>query len=342
MLPSVSIIVPMYNTSAYLKECVESIRAQTLSNIEIILIDDGSLDECGSIAEDYKTIDSRIKVIHRENGGLGAARNTGIDNSTGQYIGFVDSDDWVDKEMFGSLYSAAVSNNADVVLTGLKRVAFGNVIERYRNPHAGIVFHDDNVFEIRKEFYGSAPNQTRALVTPSVCCSVFRKDMLDRYGTRFTTQKSEDSLFNLEAYQHVTCAACVDGSPYNYRNDLQPSITNSFDDTMLDLFEQRFRAQEALIQYERTENRSECVYRTKKWGIDVARTLITRVANFAGAEKRIELVKMICQQQFVLDSIEGFPHACLPVRQRVFYHAIKNRNVRVLLFLVKMRKAMRH
>ena len=101
--PSLSIVVPVYNTEKYLKQCVDSLTSQTLNEIEIILVDDGSTDGSGAICDEYAAKDSRIKVIHKENGGLGFARNSGLEMAQGEFVGFVDSDDWVDLDFFEKL-----------------------------------------------------------------------------------------------------------------------------------------------------------------------------------------------------------------------------------------------
>ena len=93
----ISIIIPVYNVEKYLKECVDSVRKQTYKNLEIILIDDGSKDNSGKLCDELAKEDNRIKVIHKENGGLSDARNVGIENATGEYIQFIDSDDFVEK-----------------------------------------------------------------------------------------------------------------------------------------------------------------------------------------------------------------------------------------------------
>lgn len=100
----ISIIVPIYNVDAYLKRCVDSILNQTYRNLEIILVDDGSTDNCGIICDNYAKIDHRIKVIHQKNGGLSAARNTGLSVCRGMYVGFVDSDDFIHPDMYNRLY----------------------------------------------------------------------------------------------------------------------------------------------------------------------------------------------------------------------------------------------
>ena len=106
MEPLISVIVPVYKVEQYLDECVQSIRNQTYTNLEIILVDDGSPDRCPEMCDEYARQDSRIKVIHKPNGGLSSARNAGLDIATGEYVGFVDSDDIVKPNMYETLLSA--------------------------------------------------------------------------------------------------------------------------------------------------------------------------------------------------------------------------------------------
>jgi len=115
MNPLISIIVPIYNVEHYLPTCIRSILQQTYSNLEIILIDDGSPDKCGAICEQYKKQDRRVKVIHKKNGGLSSARNAGLDICKGEYISFIDSDDFVSPLFIEMFYNAAVELNADIV-----------------------------------------------------------------------------------------------------------------------------------------------------------------------------------------------------------------------------------
>jgi len=113
-MPAISIIVPVYKVEAYLARCVDSILDQSFRDFELILVDDGSPDNCGAICEEYARKDSRIHVIHQENGGLSAARNAGIDwafeNSNSQWLTFVDSDDWLHREYLNVLYRAVMQS----------------------------------------------------------------------------------------------------------------------------------------------------------------------------------------------------------------------------------------
>jgi glycosyltransferase involved in cell wall biosynthesis len=114
MKPKISVIVPIYNVEIYLVKCIESIINQTYSNLEIILVDDGSPDNCGEICNYYATKDNRIKVIHKENGGLSDARNVGLDFANGEYINFIDPDDYIHEKFYDTLINLAISHNADI------------------------------------------------------------------------------------------------------------------------------------------------------------------------------------------------------------------------------------
>lgn len=113
-MSTISVIVPVYKVEKYLPQCIDSILAQTYKDFELILIDDGSPDNCGKMCDEYAQRDARVRVIHQKNGGLSAARNAGIDMAKGEYIAFVDSDDYVSEEYLEKLYNCLVYNNADI------------------------------------------------------------------------------------------------------------------------------------------------------------------------------------------------------------------------------------
>lgn len=115
----ISIVVPVYNVEAYLHRCVDSILAQDVRNLEIILVDDGSTDRSGQICDEYGKMDERILVCHKPNGGLTSAWKAGVERAAGEYVGFVDSDDWIDSDMYSRMLELAVRENADVTVCGL-------------------------------------------------------------------------------------------------------------------------------------------------------------------------------------------------------------------------------
>ena len=121
-MAKVSVIIPVYNVEKYLSKCIDSVVHQTESDIEIILIDDGSTDACGQICDSYANADSRIAVIHQKNSGLGAARNVGIQTATAPYLLFVDSDDYIDTDLIEKAYKASQEQHADIVMFGYNRI----------------------------------------------------------------------------------------------------------------------------------------------------------------------------------------------------------------------------
>ncbi|MBX9185755.1 MULTISPECIES: glycosyltransferase [Clostridium] len=120
--PHISIIVPIYKVEKYLERCINSILNQNFSNFELILVDDGSPDDCGKICDEYKRIDNRIKVIHKKNEGLSAARNSGIEVAIGDYIAFVDADDFINRDMYRVLYENAIKSQADISICNFEYI----------------------------------------------------------------------------------------------------------------------------------------------------------------------------------------------------------------------------
>ena len=118
----ISVIVPVYKAEKYLNQCIESIVSQTYQNLQIILVDDGSPDNCPAICDDWAKKDRRIVVIHKENGGQSSARNVGLDIARGEYVGFVDADDFIDHDMYEILLHSLVSTNVDIVCCGSRIV----------------------------------------------------------------------------------------------------------------------------------------------------------------------------------------------------------------------------
>lgn len=123
----ISIIVPIYNVEKYLPKCIDSILNQTFKNFELILVNDGSPDRCGAICDSYAALDSRIVVIHKENGGVSSARNAGLDTARGNYIGFVDPDDYIDPEMYSTLFNLCKDRNADISVCKFAREINGKI-----------------------------------------------------------------------------------------------------------------------------------------------------------------------------------------------------------------------
>src|SRR5690606_27364966 len=122
IMPKVSVIIPVYNAEKYLRECLDSVLAQTFTDFEVLLINDGSTDASGKICDEYAEKDSRIKVFHKENGGVSSARNLGLDNAKGEWISFVDSDDTIEQETLATLANEVKDLDIDGVIFGYKKL----------------------------------------------------------------------------------------------------------------------------------------------------------------------------------------------------------------------------
>lgn len=221
MKPLISVIIPVYNAEKYLQRCVDSVLSQTFTNIECILVDDGSSDNSPTICDEYAEKDKRIVVIHKENAGEASARNAGLDVAKGEYIGFVDSDDWCDVCMFHVLYENAIKYDSDVSICGYKVVVDGKT----RSSHAN---YDYKLRLLNKEqailgiflqgsFGGFSWNKL-------VKAEIFSKNEL-RYAT--TINYMLDVLFFWELFKHIERAVYFPAPYYNYFQH-SASVTNLY------------------------------------------------------------------------------------------------------------------
>ena len=190
MNPFISIIVPVYNVEDYLRKCLESIINQTYKNLEIILIDDGSTDNSGKICDEYADKDNRIQVIHKINGGLSDARNAGLEIAKGEYIGFVDSDDYIAEDMYEFLYNLSVDNDLDVAMCASCDVYEDGRVKAHKNFKTIFINKKEEIIE------NLFVNQN-AGVTVSVCNKLFKREILK--DCEFTVGKTyEDAFFILK------------------------------------------------------------------------------------------------------------------------------------------------
>lgn len=231
--PLVSIVIPIYNVEKYLNECIQSVVNQTYENLEIILVDDGSPDNCPSICDEWAQKDSRIKVIHKKNGGLGYARNTGIDNATGDFIYFMDSDDFIDSKLVERCVDVLINDKSDIVLFGFSSVDVNGVkiSDCIPSPSKNLFVNE----EVRKIFLkhfliGNRYKKENWNLFISACMCMFSLDIIKKNNFRFVSEReiiSEDIFFLLGFYSYVKKVSIINSSFYNYRKNMQ-SLSNTF------------------------------------------------------------------------------------------------------------------
>ena len=332
---SVSIIVPMYNVENYLCECIDSLLNQTLSNIEVILVDDGSPDNCGTIADEYALEDNRVKVIHQENQGLGPARNTGMKLATGEYIGFVDSDDFVKPTMFEKLYAAARDNECDIVTGGSTKVSQKKVV-KVMHPLAGKLFtQSSEILNLRKKFYGHLESLDGSVYLPvSSWRSIYKRELIEDHKLAFREILSEDIFFDLDIYAVAKSILFIDAVDYCYRNQGQFSITRTFSENKLIRYRDLLSN---LMQKALEECDNECVLRVKSQAIDRCRgyaRLVNRSGDTIKNKKRY--LRNFAEDSVIKKCWEGFPLKYLPIKQRIFHWLILKKLYGCALLLAKI------
>lgn len=232
MKPEISIIVPVYKVEAYLKKCIDSILSQTFKDLEIILVDDGSPDECGKICDEYAEKDSRIRVIHKENGGLSSARNAGLDIAAGKYVGFVDSDDWIEPDMYEILYKITEENKAEIGVVTSKIIYSDRI--SITGIH-GLVIH--NKLEAMKEVIVSG------LYDEVVWTKLFKKEVIGK--ERFKTGIIyEDTDFTYRVIDKCSKVVSLGKPLYNYVKRENSAMDKAVKEINLDgiyIYEEMYR-----------------------------------------------------------------------------------------------------
>lgn len=233
MRPKVSVIIPVYNGEQYLRECLDSVLGQTLKNIEVLIVDDGSTDSTRNILKCYEAIDERVKPIYQANKGPATARNTALKKARGEYVAFIDADDWVDRETYAIMYEAAIENNADIVFTDM-RWEYEDASKSYTKSYSAKANTPLDRDAIKAEIL------TDFLYTGSYgsVCKLFRKSLIDTYGLAFPDGKflGEDWLFNMDAFTYCQTAYYLDKPLYHYRQANDVSLMRKYNPQLFDSY----------------------------------------------------------------------------------------------------------
>ena len=208
--PKISVIVPVYNVEKYLHDCVDSILSQTFTDFELLLINDGSKDCSGKICDEYAACDSRVRVFHKENGGVGLARNFGLDKSEGVWCVFVDADDYIKKNYLYDLYDDAVKHNADFVIHDFEFIKEdGTPIRRDFTSKSNVYKRCDYASFIKEQTFEKRGNPIARL---------FNMDIIRTHNISYplAVRFGEDFCFNFRYLKHTTCICCSTNANYCY------------------------------------------------------------------------------------------------------------------------------
>lgn len=256
-MPKVSVIIPVYNAEKYLHKCVDSVLNQTLDDIEIILVDDGSTDTSPAICDDYERQYDNIKVIHKENGGASVARNVGLDNATGEYVGFVDSDDYIAPEMYEKLLYVCKEQQCEMAICNYQTIKNGKVFGtgKIKFPVNVRISHDElaKIMETANDGGYLWFNWNK----------IFSRNVIEGNNIRFKTevQYGEDTPFNMEAMLNSTGVAFIDETLYFYEQTENSAMRSrhkhNFPEKLEKLYENKLHI---LNQYQIDGFQDMCIY----------------------------------------------------------------------------------
>ena len=326
--PKVSIIVPVYNVEKYLIRCLDSLVSQSFNDIEIIAINDGSIDNSYEILKEYSKSDSRIKVINKKNEGLSQTRNLGIEISKGQYITFVDSDDWIDNLFIEKLYKRISEGSNDIAIC--------SYIREYENRSLPKVLDipneclDNSVLASRyiyRRIIGpignelSRPENLDSLVT--ACCKMYDKSILKNNDIRFVDTKligTEDCLFNIYALKKSTRVGIVNEALYHYWKGNSSSLTTGYKEKLNILWK---RNQELIKKYLDENNEDKLYYLALNNRICLS-TLGLGLNECSKANKnsiinKILNIKSILNEERIVNAFDTLEFSKLPTHWKVFY-----------------------
>lgn len=332
----VSVVVPIYKVEEYLDRCIESIVNQSYSNLQIILVDDGSPDNCPQMCEDWKKRDSRIEVFHKENAGLGLARNSGMDLAKGEYVTFVDSDDYIALDTIEKLYSLAKKNDSDACYYGCVDVVDGE--EHVKQPPEKLHFRGE---EVQREFgmslVGNLPEDGNSIFAgASACYAFYKTSFLREYNIRFNSEKekyiSEDLMFNVNVCTHAKRLDILPESLYYYVIRKSDSLRSSYRPERFEMMKIMHHA--LLERGEQFGDKKEAELRTSKYFLQAAIVCVKmELLTEKKMRERIACIKVIVKDELLCNLMRKYPVKRLPFKQRVFAIAIRRRMTLLVVLL---------
>lgn len=260
----VSVITPFFNCLPYLEECVHSVLAQTLPKIELILIDDGSTDGSEELADDFAKIDGRVRVIHQANKGVSAARNAGLAAARGEYIGFVDADDFVDPELYEKQYACAIDYSADIISAAYRLCKNGSEPDADIPPpfEPGLILTHNDIQRFAAGMHSSG-------CFLFVWRNLFANRLIAEHHIRFDEQIriGEDTLFNMECFLRAQSATGLGYAGYHYRIHPESAMQKIYKPLLNESLQKQFDGKLALCSNFMPEHREAFMRDLAKYSI---------------------------------------------------------------------------
>lgn len=333
----ISVIVPVYNVEEYLDRCLESIINQDSSNYEVIIVDDGSTDNSGKIADSYSEKYAFITTIHKKNAGLGFARNTGLEYAKGKYILFVDSDDYIETNMLSVLYEAAKKNDADVCYSDFFRDYGDEVVKNNHLQELGGVYEGTDIQDkIIPWMIGGSPNDKfDEILGWGVWKALYSNEVIKKNGVKFHSERemiSEDIIFQLDFLKFTSCAVIVENSYYHYclrKGSLSAKYRSDRLEKYAYLYDQELKRLNSIGILKQTKIRADRML--------LAASRVNIMMSVASQKFResLQTIKRYEDNEVYSDSLENYPVKHLPFKQKIFAYCLKHK-MTVLVYLVSL------
>lgn len=342
---TISITIPVYNSEPYLEKCLDSIMGQTYKKLEIICVDDDSTDNSLVILKKYAAIDDRIKVIHKKNEGVSIARNTGLENANGDYVLFVDNDDWIESTTCEIALKNLVEQNTDLVIWTYLRERKGESKEKE-------IFDTDLVFteeEVQKKLHRrmigvideelAYPENADALCT--VWGKLYKRSIISQYNIKFYDIREigtyEDGLFNLVYLQYVKKAVFLNKYLYHYRRTNDISITESYDENLVQKWDKLFELMnQYIVHNELPVEYIEAL--NNRISLSLIPLGINEMTKKCSVVDKIKGIKQIVCKKEYIRAVKSLKIQYMPIHWKIFFRAGQRKNLFVifmLLFLIQ-------
>ncbi|WP_418983911.1 glycosyltransferase family 2 protein [Alistipes sp.] len=333
--PKISVVIPVYKVEAYLMQCVESVLSQTLDGIEIILVDDESPDACPRMCDALAERHANVHVIHKKNGGLGFARNTGIDAARGEYIAFVDSDDYIDPETYRSLFDPS----ADAVYFAYDRFDGQRIVGSNSELGSKTIEGRRSIDNFMFDMIANPPRiRADQCIPVSSCCALYRMSIIREYGLRFRSEReiiSEDLFFNIEFLIHANRIRTTRYTYYHYRinaDSLTQRVRLDRIDRNLYLFEE---LKKLLASYGADPNTA--LQRATRLTIGYCRAAIRQVCKSClDYSEKIAWLRNISRKAEWKGMAASYPWQQMPFVHRIHFQLLVHRKIHLLYLLSRL------
>lgn len=335
--PCISIIIPVYNTGKYLSKCIASLREQTYKNIEFIFVNDGSTDDSFVLLDDAAQKDSRIKIINQENRGLSQARNRGLKEAVGDYVMFLDSDDWIDKETCETSLKKIIEYDADVVFWPYIREYQGKSLKTQLFGEREMVWNSDKMQDLFRRIVGltgkelAEPQKIDSLIT--AWGKMYRKSVLAHIEFVDTTIiGTEDALFNIQVFSRVASAVYIPKYFSHYRKYNESSLTHQYKKNLADQWKELYYRIFQILQMQKRDEKFFVALNNR-----ICLGLIGLGLNLAEDSKmrtgeKIKELHRLLDMQHYKKALAVFSINYLPVHWKFFFTCAKLRFCLLLYF----------